>query len=201
MVALIDAAGGGPVHLVGHDWGAAVAWALAQSRPELLSSVTGVSVPPTAAFLKALQSPRQALASWYFAAFQIPGLAELAIDPSTGRGRAFLKRSLISAGQTPQRADRDIAALGTRAGLTAALAWYRAARFGLSGVESPVTTPSLFVWSTGDTAITATAAKLAGKYVSGPYRSVTLPGISHWIPDEAPDALAGALLEHFSTYS
>ena len=76
VVALADAAGGGPVHVVGHDWGAIVAWALAALHPERVTTVTGVSVPHPAAFFRAMTRSRQALLSWYTYAFQVPGLAE-----------------------------------------------------------------------------------------------------------------------------
>lgn len=85
VVALVETAGGQPVHLVGHDWGAVVAWLLAAQRPELVTSLTALSVPHPAAFLRAVVSSRQALASWYMAAFQLPWLPELALG-RTGPG-------------------------------------------------------------------------------------------------------------------
>ncbi len=63
-------------HVVGHDWGALVAWTLAGTRPELVRTVTGISVPPPRAMADALRRPRQLRASWYMAAFAVPGLAE-----------------------------------------------------------------------------------------------------------------------------
>jgi pimeloyl-ACP methyl ester carboxylesterase len=69
---LIDASGAQRVHLVGHDWGATVAWRVAQLYPDRLLTVTPMSVPHAGAFLKALVTSRQALASWYILFFQLP---------------------------------------------------------------------------------------------------------------------------------
>ena len=74
--ALIDASGAQRVHLVGHDWGAAVAWAVAAEIPERLASLTTMSVPHPVAFLKSMATSRQALASWYIFFFQLPRIPE-----------------------------------------------------------------------------------------------------------------------------
>ena len=74
--ALIDASGARQVHLVGHDWGAAVAWAAAAEMPERLATVSPVSVPHPAAFLKSFVTSRQGLASWYMYFFQLPRVPE-----------------------------------------------------------------------------------------------------------------------------
>ena len=188
-------------HVVGHDWGAIVAWALAGLRPELVRTVTGISVPPAGAIAAALRRPRQLRASWYAAAFQVPGLAErvFAVPP----GRAWsptLVRLLVRSGQTRARAERDAAGLADPAALTAALNWYRAdaLRGGARVPEAAV--PALYVWSDGDTAVTRDAAELAPSHVAGPFRYVELRGVSHWIPEEAPDALAELLLDHVAAH-
>src|SRR6201993_92081 len=74
--ALIDASGARRVHLVGHDWGAAVAWAAAAEMPERLATVSPVSVPHPAAFLKSFVTSRQGLASWYMYLFPLPRIPE-----------------------------------------------------------------------------------------------------------------------------
>jgi pimeloyl-ACP methyl ester carboxylesterase len=72
VCALIDATGARRVHLVGHDWGAAVAWIVAASAPERLATLTALSVPHPAGFQKAVVTSRQGLASWYMFFFQCP---------------------------------------------------------------------------------------------------------------------------------
>src|SRR4051794_33280065 len=74
-VALADEYGA-PVHLVGHDWGAAVAWSAAAARPDVVRTLTTVSVPHPAAYARSLMTSGQALRSWYLLAFQPPGLVE-----------------------------------------------------------------------------------------------------------------------------
>ena len=85
VVAAVLAETGRPrAHVVGHDWGALVAWTLAGTQPELVRTVTGISVPPPAAMADALRRPRQLRASWYMAAFAVPGLAERAYAVPAG---------------------------------------------------------------------------------------------------------------------
>lgn len=199
LEALVGALGG-PVHLVGHDWGASIAWLFAARRPELLRSVTGVSVPPLKALLQGLRNPRQLRASAYIAALAVPGLVERAAGRKLGR--RGLRAALAASGQTPERVDRDLAPLlASPAALTAAVSYYRAARIAPREHPGDITVPALFVWSTGDTAITSAATRSAARCVAGSYRGATLPGVSHWIPEEAPAQLSGLILEHAGAHA
>jgi pimeloyl-ACP methyl ester carboxylesterase len=195
ILALVDAAGAERVHVVGHDWGAVVAWAFAAAHPERTATVTGVSVPHPAPFLRAIATSRQALLSWYIYAFQLPGLPERYLT-RPGALAGVLRRT----GQTKERALRDVAALTARGGLgptlTGAINWYRA--MVLAGREMPgtVSVPAMLVWSDGDSAVSRTAVEGNAAWMSGPYRFEVLPGVSHWIPDEAPGDLADLVLDH-----
>ena len=75
-LAVLDAATGDRAHLVAHDWGAGVAWALAARHPDRVASLTSLSSPPPQALLRGLLRPRQALAAWYIAVIAVPGLVE-----------------------------------------------------------------------------------------------------------------------------
>lgn len=198
-VALIGAVSDEPVHVVGHDWGAVVAWALAGAHPELVATVTGVSVPHPGAFVRSMGRSRQALLSWYMLAFQAPGIERLLARP--GAIAAVSRR----AGQSPEAARRDEAALRSRGPLTEVLRgtlnWYRAlplslTRSTLDPRNQPVVAPAMMIWSDGDIAISRAAAEADEAFMAGPYRFEVLRGVSHWIPDEAPDRLAALLLEH-----
>jgi pimeloyl-ACP methyl ester carboxylesterase len=185
---------GARVHVVGHDWGAVVGWRLGARHADRVRSLTAVSVPPPRAFLRALRSsPRQALSSWYMGAFQLPLLPERLLSHP-----AALARILRGSGLPPAAAERDAARFADRAAVTGAVNWYRALPLGARSAasEPPVTVPTLFVWSDGDVAVTRAAAERAHEEVTGPYRYVELRGVSHWIPDEAPDALADLVLAH-----
>ena len=198
--ALIDASGAQRVHLVGHDWGAAVAWGVAAQFPERLATVSSLSVPHSAAFLKALVSSRQVLASWYMYVFQLPLLPEWFLLGRQGRADR-LSKALQSSRQSAEAADRDARAMVETGALTTALNWYRAMPLSdLRSIGAKVSVPTLYVWSDGDTALPGKAAHDCGRYVTGEYRFETLHGVSHWIPDEQPDAIADLLLEWFAAH-
>ncbi|MDV3129163.1 alpha/beta fold hydrolase [Mycobacterium sp. 21AC1] len=199
-VALIDASGAQRVHLVGHDWGAAVAWGVAATAPDRLASVSPLSVPHPGAFLRALATSRQGLASWYMYYYQLPVIPERRFLGPDGKGRSITK-ALLRSGQTPEVAERDTREMVRPGALTAALNWYRA--MPLSDVRAAgqkVTVPTLYVWSDRDIALTAKPALATAKYVTGPYRFETLTGASHWLPDERPDVVADLLLEWFAAH-
>jgi pimeloyl-ACP methyl ester carboxylesterase len=195
VVALIDAHGGGPAHIVGHDWGAVVAWALTAGRPDKVRSLTALSVPHPWGFVKAMATSVQGLKSWYIYLFQLPWLPErlLRIQPV---------RMLTLSGQSTERARRDAAHFTDPAALTGPLNWYRAMPFmNPRAAHKPVHRPTLFVWSDGDTAISRHAAETCGRYVDAPYQFETLRGVSHWIPEAAPSELAALLLPHLQRHA
>ena len=110
-----------------------------------------------------------------------------------------LRRILVGAdgntGVPEEAADEYVAVLSAPGALTAALNWYRAMRGG-ERVDR-VAVPTTYVWSSGDIAIGRTAAEACGGYVTGDYRFVELPG-SHWIPEQAPEQLAAAILDRIA---
>jgi pimeloyl-ACP methyl ester carboxylesterase len=196
--ALIDASGAQQVHLVGHDWGAAVAWAAAAEMPERLKTVSPVSVPHPAAFIKSFANSRQGLASWYMYFFQLPRVPEWSMKWRNG---AMMSKLLQQAGQTPAAAVRDVQAMREPGALTAAINWYRAMPLSNPrAINQKVSVPTLYVWSDGDTALMPKSAHNTARYVDGEYRFEIMPGVSHWIPDEEPDKLAELLLEWFAAH-
>jgi pimeloyl-ACP methyl ester carboxylesterase len=196
--ALAAGAGADRIHLVGHDWGALVAWALAGKRPDLVASLSTLSVPHPGAFVRALMTSRQARASWYIYAFQLPLVPEWFLRRGGG---ARLARVLRGAGQARGLAQRDAEEMLTSGALTAALNWYRAIPLTDPRRRVPKTTvPTMFVWSDRDSAVLRSAAELCGRYVTGPYRFEVLPGVSHWLPEAAAQTVAHLLLEQFATY-
>lgn len=199
VVALIDAVGADTVHLVGHDWGAAAAWATASLAPERIRSLTALSVPHPAAFFEALATSRQFLASWYMYFFQLPRIPEWFLSRKDGKGAKWLLEKHF--GQSPEAAARDVAAIRDTGALTAALNWYRAVPFNPQHLMRIRTTvPTMFVWSDGDAALLEPGARLTARHVAGPYRFEVLEGRSHWLPDECPEILAGLLLEWFAVH-
>jgi pimeloyl-ACP methyl ester carboxylesterase len=190
VLALIDTSGAQRVHLVGHDWGAAVAWYVAQRFPDRLHTLTALSVPHPAAFLKAVATSRQALASWYMLFFQLPWLPE----------RLLLSKRAISglmATRSAQElAESEIRAIQQPGALTAALNWYRAMPFSSPReIAKKVTVPTLYVWSDDDVALKDKCATLCGDYVVADYRFEILEGASHWLLDEQAQTVADLVLD------
>jgi pimeloyl-ACP methyl ester carboxylesterase len=180
---------GRPLHLVGHDWGAVVAWGLAAQRPELVASLTAVSVPHPAAFLRAFLTSPQALRSWYMAAFQLPYLPEWA--GSTG----WIEGRLRGMGMDAEQVHRFRTEIVEDGALSGGLMWYRALPLGdPSSAVGTVRVPTTFVWSDADPAIDRAGGSLTPQHVDAPYSYVELAGVSHWIPEHAPAELAGAVV-------
>ncbi|WP_216216053.1 alpha/beta fold hydrolase [Amycolatopsis aidingensis] len=191
-VAAIDRIGQ-PVHVVGHDWGAVLAWTLATARPDLVRSLSALSVPHPGAFLRSMLSSTQLVRSWYMYLFQLPVLPELLL-----RRRTLSTRFLLASGQDQEAAERDAARLASRAVARGGLNWYRGAPFTAPGVlRSTTPVPVLQVWSDRDVAVLRRGSELARRHASGRFTLRVVPGASHWIPEAAPEALASMLLEHF----
>lgn len=187
---------GGPVHLVGHDLGAAVAWLLAARHPELVRTVTAFSVPHPLAFPAAALNPRQLLKSWYMLAFQVPGMPEQTAARPGGR----FDQGLLDGGMTEDDVARFRSEIVDYGALTGALNWYRAMPLvGRSLAGSTVRVPSTMVWSDGDTAVARRTAQGSRRFVDAPYEFVELRGVSHWIPTHAPGACAEAILLRIAT--
>ena len=186
--------------VVGHDWGANVAWTLAAWHPDRVRSLTAVSVPHPAAFTAAYRvDPEQKERSGYIRLFWQAGKAEEVLLADDARR---LRRMLSGGGEqdtgiAEESIDEYVAVLSAPGALTAALNWYRAmssdTRVDLVGV------PTTYVWSDGDVAIGRTAAEACANYVSGDYRFVELPGVTHWIPEQAPEQLARAVMDRIAS--
>lgn len=178
-----------PVHLVGHDWGAVVGWLVAAHHPELLRSWTAVSVPHPAAMLRSFVTSDQLLRSWYMGLFQVPLLPERLL--SSARAEATLR----AGGMSPESVARYRAEIVADGALPGGLAWYRGLPFSDPRTSlADVRVPTTMVWSDGDVALGRAGADLTARHVRAPYELVVLPGVSHWVPEEAPDALADAVL-------
>jgi pimeloyl-ACP methyl ester carboxylesterase len=199
--ALVDASGAQRVQLVGHDWGAVVAWAFAAAHPDRLASVSPLSVPHPAAFLRALATSRQFLSSWYVFAFQLPYLPEQFLVGTDGRRWRRLAKRLRDSGQSAPAAERDARRMAQAGTLTAALKWYRAMLLGNPrSYQAKTTVPTLFVWGDQDQFAKPAGAESTGRWVSGPYRFEAIAGASHWLPEEQVDLVSRLLLDQFATY-
>ncbi|MGZ5404424.1 MAG: alpha/beta fold hydrolase [Nocardioides sp.] len=193
LAAVVDAVGR-PVHVVGHDWGAVVGWAAAVLRPELLRTLTAVSVPHPGAMAAACLRSDQLLRSWYVAAFQVPWLPERVLASGLGT------RALRASGMDPDTLSRFQDEVVGDGALPGALGWYRAMPFSDPRIaRRRVEIPTTFVWSDGDTAVSRVAAHGAGDFVDAAYTYVELQGVSHWVPEQAPEQLAAAIIDRIGS--
>ena len=191
--------------VVGHDWGAVLAWAVAGAHPELVERLVVVSVGHPAA--RARAGLRQQVAGAYVLAFLVPGLAERLLPLARHR---WLRRAWGGryARDTPGPA-RQLADLSRPGALTAALAWYRAnipfprprlSRRVRAGASSrrprrPVACPVMGVWSTGDPFLTERQMTGSADVVTGPWRYERIDGAGHWVPVQAAGRLSALLVD------
>ena len=193
MVAVLDEADVGTAHLVAHDWGAAVGWALAITNPERVTSLTALSVGHPNAFAGA--GLRQMRNSWYMLLFQFEGIAEQWLSEDDW---AAFRRLMGGHPETDEWIDN----LSPEGALTSSLNWYRANAHprrlvGASRPVPPCCVPTLGVWSSGDFALTEGQMQDSGEYVEATWRYERIEGASHWIPLDAADELSELLVEWF----
>jgi pimeloyl-ACP methyl ester carboxylesterase len=197
IVGLIDAAGRAQAAIVGHDWGAIVAWYLAAHHPSRVASTTIINVPhPRAVLPNIWQAPDQLLRSWYIAFFQLPGLPEWLIGRRNWHfGAQMLVRSSRPGTFGPAEVARYKAAWSRPGAITSMLNWYRAL------VRLPVRDwprirgPVQLIWGEQDAFLNKKFAQLSlaeCEHATLHY----LPQATHWVQLEAA-AEVNALLLHF----
>lgn len=194
-LAIADELDSGRFHLVGHDWGGQLSWIIAAQHPQRVRTLSVLSRPHPAAFARAMTGdPEQATRSRHHRTF----LRAEATDELLADGAARLRAALESQGVP----DADVAAylstLGERAALDAAVNWYRAAGSLVRAEVPPVRVPTLYVWGNSDATVGRPAAEATREFVKAPYRFVELPGIGHFVTDQAPEAFPPLLLEHLA---
>lgn len=200
VLAIADTMAMGTFDLVGHDWGGMLAWVVAARHPERVRSLTVLSTPHPEAIraVVAQGDTDQAAALAATEAFRVPEEPERQLlgEGAGSHGVPGLRRLLIDSGLDTDVAAGYVAALAAPGALTAALNWYRAMDPADVVGLVPVVVPTLYVWSTGDRSLGQRAAEATAEWVAGRYRFEVLTGVSHWIPEQAPDELHRLLLDH-----
>lgn len=190
VVAIADGLGWGRFHLVGHDWGGAVAWWTADAHPDRLRTLSVVSTPHPGALAHALRSDEdQQLRSRYMTEWR-----ETSTERRMLENNADALRRMFEWKVEPSRVDEYVRRLSEPGALTAALNWYRSGR--PDGSLGKIEVPTMYVWSTDDVAFGSTAAMETENWVSGFYRFEMLEDVSHWVLEEVPGVLSALLLEH-----
>jgi pimeloyl-ACP methyl ester carboxylesterase len=199
-MAIVAACGYGDrrFHLVGHDWGGSIAWALADRFPERLASLTVLSRPHPNAFNRALQMTDgdQAHRSRHHKAFLEPDAADVVLADDA----KWLRERLAAAGVPASAIEQHLSVLGDKATMEAALAWYRA-RGAIRTPLGPIRVPTLYIWGDADDTVGRMAAEGTLDFVAAPYRFEVLSGVGHFAADQAPDRVNELLLAHLACHA
>ena len=193
--------------IVGHDWGAAVAWALAEKHPEYVWKLAAMQVPPARAFAANL-TLKQLLRSWYTLFFQLPAIPEwwISRDDFAGLERMFRETSRPGTFTTTDLAILKSAMREPRA-LTSSLNYYRANFWSLfrprarrhrdeldrEASDGRIRVPVLFIYGARDFAIVPESVRGIEKYVDAPYRELRIEASNHWVQQEYPAEVNAAL--------
>jgi pimeloyl-ACP methyl ester carboxylesterase len=199
IVALIHAFGAERAHVVGHDWGGAVAWTLAMKHPEVVDRLVVLNCPHPAVMAKALRSNwAQIRRSWYIFAFQMPWLPEWMLLREGARPVKDALRGSAMSPDTFSETDLDeyARAFSAPGAATAAINYYRAAARSRvpTGVKK-IAAPTLLIWGEDDFALGIELTRgMDGLFERSP-RVEYVPDTSHWVMEERPDVVNRLLLE------
>ena len=184
-------------HLVGHDWGGSIAWALADRYPNRLASLTVLSRPHPNAFNRALLETdgEQAQRSRHHKAFLEPDAADTVLADNA----KWLRERLAANGVPSAAIEAHLAVLGNKPAMEAALAWYRA-RGAIRGPLGPIRVPTLYIWGDADDTVGRVAAEGTVDFVAAPYRFEVFSGVGHFAADQAPDRVSELLLQHVQAW-
>jgi pimeloyl-ACP methyl ester carboxylesterase len=199
IAGLIGQLGVDRAHVVGHDWGAAVAYYTATFRPDAVDRLAILNVPHPARMLAAFRTVRQLRKSWYMFFFQIPGLPERLI----ARDDYALGKRSLRAGAAPgtfsdEDLERYVEAWSQPGALTGMINYYRAAlRQSPRRAQSrmrPIAAPTLVIWGERDAYLGAELAEPEPRWVPD-VRVERIPEASHWVQHEAPERVNELLVE------
>lgn len=197
VAGMADALGIDSFHVVGHDFGGAAAWTVADLYADRVLSVTSISTPHPQALLDAIASADsdQAQRSSYVDNFVADGseVIFLANDAAT------LRNLYRSQGLSDEEMQPQLDVLNDADAMVAALNWYRAS-FNANGFAvGSISVPTMFIWSTGDDFLGPDPAAITGDYVEAGYRFEIIEGVDHWVPEVAADIVNPLLIDFLAT--
>jgi pimeloyl-ACP methyl ester carboxylesterase len=203
VIGLIRHFGRDKAAVVGHDWGAIIAWSIAQKHPEAVWKLCAMQVPPASVWRKN-QTFKQLLASWYMFLFQIPVLPEWLLSRNDF--------ALLTNGLKTSTVEKDVftdAAIAEykkswredRA-LSSGLNYYRAnilqRLFGGESMDEKIKVPTLFIYGEKDSAVLPETVKGVGDAVDAPFSEIRIPDAGHWVQQEAAEIVTDSLREFLS---
>ena len=198
VAALFDALGAKRRLLIGHDWGALIAWTFAQRRIQALDGLICMNVPHPQVFREVIaRSAAQRKRSRYAAFFQLPWLPEALLTAGHARavGKAFTDMAVDKAAFPPAVTDVYRANAVKPGAMTAMLNYYRA-NWSSIGRDPPgvIEVPTVLLWGEADTALGLELTEGYGPLVRD-FTLVRFPGVSHWVQQEAPEKVNAAMVE------
>jgi pimeloyl-ACP methyl ester carboxylesterase len=201
VAALIHHLGEESVHLVAHDWGGAIAWALASTRPELVRSLAVCNIPHPALFLQGVRAnPRQLARSWYMLFFQVPWLPERVLAADGYRNVAKMLIRDCKPGTFTREDIKAYLAAWRHHGLGGGVNWYRAALRQAQPFPDPmpvIEVPVTMIWGDNDRALGVELTEGTEQYASD-FELHLVPGASHWVQQEEPAIVNGHLRDHLA---
>jgi pimeloyl-ACP methyl ester carboxylesterase len=182
-------------HVVGHDWGAGVAWDLALRRPAYLDHLGIVNVPHPTVFQETLTSnPRQLAKSWYMFYFQLPRIPEWV--QAQVDYKQFVDSLRNAKPGTFSEADIERYRAVWDRGLTGMINWYRALfRYREDPPRERVEAPTLVIWGERDEYLLAEMAEKSIQYCDDGRLERVSEG-THWVHHEYAEEVTDHLLEH-----
>jgi pimeloyl-ACP methyl ester carboxylesterase len=184
-------------HLVGHDWGGQVSWGVAGKYPDRLASLTILSRPHPGSFRRALldEAGEQKHRSRHHRAFLEPGTGEMLLADNAKR----LREGLSAQGVPAAALEQHLSVLGSPEAMEAALAWYRSNK-GLAADVDTIKVPTLYLWGDADATVGPDAAHGTAEFVGAAYAMEVLPGVGHFVMDQASARATELLLEHLQKH-
>jgi pimeloyl-ACP methyl ester carboxylesterase len=198
VAALIESESRESAHVVGHDWGAIVAWDLALRHPRFVDRLGIVNVPHPTVMLRTIKTnPQQMARSWYAAFFQLPRLPEWALGRDDAEGIVRVLEASSNAGAfTETDLDRYRYAFRRDGAIRGAVNWYRAlVRYRDDPPRETVDPPTLVVWGEDDAALLPEMATKSLSYCTDG-RLERIPWASHWVHLEEPERVNDLLVGH-----
>jgi pimeloyl-ACP methyl ester carboxylesterase len=198
-IEIVAAAGheGRRFHLVGHDWGGQVSWGVAGAHPERLASLTILSRPHPRSFRRALlkEDGDQKHRSRHHRAFLDAETGKMLLADNARR----LRDGLFGQGVPATALEEHLSVLGNPAAIEAALAWYRA-NVGLAADIGTIEVPTLYIWGDVDATVGPDAAHGTGEFIAAVYAMEVLPGVGHFVMDQAPARATELMLAHMAKH-